>query len=64
MNKQTKTKKEALWEKNKNLWECYFFYKLLEKFKKDWCKFFFECLFESACEAIWSWTFVCREFFF
>ena len=42
--------------------EVFLFFSLLEKFKKDECKFFM-CLVEFACEAIWSWTFVCREGF-
>ena len=28
----------------------------------DWYKFFFVCLVDFPNEAIWSWTFVCREF--
>jgi len=35
-----------------------------EKFKEDGYKFLFVCLVEFACEAIWSWTFVCRECFY
>ena len=39
-----------------------FFFNLLEEFEKDPQKFFFACLVEFPSEAIWSWTFVCREF--
>ena len=46
------------------LWECSFLFNLLEKFKKDGYTFFFVCLVEFACEAIWSWTFVCRKCFY
>ena len=38
--------------------------RLLEKFKEDGYKFLFVCLVEFACEAIWSWTLVCREYFY
>ena len=34
------------------LWECSFFFKLLEKFMKKGYKFFFVCLLEFAHEAI------------
>ena len=34
----------------------------LKEFKKDRYKFFFVCLVEFPNEAIWSQTFVCREF--
>ena len=43
--------------------EVFLFFSLLEKFKKDEYEFFM-CLVEFACEAIWSWTFVCRECFY
>ena len=46
------------------LWECSFFFSLLEKFKKDGYTFFFVCLVEFTCETIWSSTFICREYFF
>ena len=36
----------------------------LEEFEKDWYKFFIIHLVEIPREAIWSWTFVCRDFFF
>ena len=36
---------------------------LLQPFWKVY-KFFFVCLVEFICEAIWSWTFVCWECFF
>ena len=41
-----------------------FFFNLLEKIKKDRYNFFFVCLVEFACEAIWSWTFFCRDCFY
>ena len=44
------------------LWECTFLFSLLEEFRKDWYKFFLVCLVEFTCEAIWPWTFVCKEF--
>ena len=44
-----------------SLWECFLFH-FLEEFGNDRCKFFFVYLAESVCEAIWSQTFVCREF--
>ena len=46
------------------LWESSFFFNLLEKFKKDGCKFFFICLVGFTCEVIWSQTFFCRECFY
>ena len=46
------------------LWEYSCLFSLLEEFEKDQYKFFFLCLVEFICEAIWSWTFVCRKFFF
>ena len=42
------------------LWECSFLFSLLEQFEKDQYKFFV-CLVDFSCEAIWFWTFVCRE---
>ena len=36
----------------------------LKRFKEDGYKFFFVCLVGFTCEAIWSWTFVCRECFY
>ena len=39
----------------------FFFFSLLEEFEKDQYKFFL-CLVEFTCEAIWPWTFVCKEF--
>ena len=42
--------------------ECSLLFHFLEELKKDQYKFFV-CLVEFSCEAIWSWTFVCREFF-
>ena len=42
-------------------WECSLLFSLLEEFEKDWDTFFV-CLVEFACETIWSWTFVCRDF--
>ena len=44
-----------------SLWECFLF-NFLEEFGNDRYKFFFVYLAESVCEAIWSQTFVCREF--
>ena len=44
-------------------WECSILFHLLEEFEKDWCKFCFVCLVEFPCEAVQSWTFVCRQFF-
>ena len=44
------------------LWECSLLFSFLEEFETDWYKKFFVCLVEFTCEAIWSWTFVCREF--
>jgi len=35
-----------------------------EKFKEDGYKFLFVCLVEFTCEAIWSWTFICRKCFY
>ena len=46
------------------LWECHFLFILLEEFEKDWYRLFFVCLVEFSSEAIWSWSFVCRESFF
>ena len=34
-----------------------------EEFEKVWYKLFFVCLGGFTHEAIWLWTFVCREFF-
>ena len=45
------------------LWECSLIFNLLQDFEKDKYKFFFVCLVEFTCEAIRSWTFVCKEFF-
>ena len=45
------------------LWEYSFIYNLLEKFKKDGYKFFV-CLVEFSSKAIWSQTFVFREYFY
>ena len=45
------------------LWECSFLFNLLEEFEKNWCKLFIY-LVKFIYEAIWSWTFICREFFF
>ena len=39
----------------KCLWEC-------SLFEKNQYKFFFVCLVEFACEAVWSWNFVYRVF--
>ena len=39
-----------------------FLFSLLEEFEKNWYRIFV-CLVEFACEAIWSWTVVCSEFF-
>ena len=36
---------------------------ILEHFQKDRCALFSKCLIEFACEAIWSWTFVCWKIF-
>ena len=46
------------------LWECPFFFNLLKKFKEDGYKLLFVCLVEFAWEAIWSWTCICREYFY
>ena len=46
------------------LWEHCFFFNLLEVFEKNQHNFFFTCLVEFPSEAIQSWTFVCKEFFF
>ena len=46
------------------LWESSLLFSLLEEFEKDWYKFLFVCLVEFPSEAIWSWTFVCRNSFF
>ena len=35
----------------------------LEEFKKDRYQLVSKCLTEFACEAIWSWTFVCWKIF-
>ena len=40
--------------------ECSVLFHLLGELEKNWCEFF-RCLVEFSCEAIWSWTFVCRE---
>ena len=45
----------------KCLWECSLLFNLSQEFEKT--EFFLVCLVEFTCEAIWSWTFVCREFF-
>ena len=37
-------------------------FNFLEAFEKDQCYFFFVCLVEFTCEAIWSWTFLYRKF--
>ena len=43
--------------------KCFLLFSLLKEFEKDSYKFFV-CLEEFTHEAIWLWTFVCREFFF
>ena len=45
------------------LLECFLLTGLLEEFEKGQCRLFFICFVEFACEAIWSWTFICREIF-
>ena len=39
-------------------------FQILEKFKEDRFNFLIVGLLEFTCEAIWSWTFVCRECFY
>ena len=46
------------------LWKYSFFFNFLKEFKEDGHQFLFICLIEFACEAIWSWTFICRECFY
>ena len=41
---------------------CSLLFTFLIEFEKNQYKFFFICFIEFACGAIWSWTFVCREF--
>ena len=41
-------------------WKCSLLFSFFEEFKKDQCKFLFVCVVEFTCEAISSWTFVCR----
>ena len=53
----------ASWWFHRSPWE-YSVFNILEKFKKDGYKFFFVCLLEFTCEAIWSWTFAGRECFY
>ena len=36
----------------------------MEEFEKDHYKFFYVCLVVFPSEAVWPWTFVCREFFY
>ena len=43
-------------------WECSLLFNFLEEFEKDRYKFLFVCLVEFACETVWFWTVVCREF--
>ena len=43
------------------LWE-FSLFNFLEGFEKVQYRFFFVCLVDFICEAIWSQTFVCREF--
>lgn len=40
------------------LWECSFFFSLLEKFLRRTSIKCFVCLVEFFCEVLWSWTFV------
>ena len=44
-------------------WTCFLLFSLWEEFEKVWYKFFFVRLGGFTHEAIWLWTFVCREFF-
>ena len=39
-------------------------FQCLEEFERNQYKFFFENSVEFTCELIWSWTFVCRKYFF
>ena len=45
------------------LWEYSLCFNLLEEFE-DWYKLFLFCWVKFTCEAIWSWTFLCRDLFF
>ena len=44
------------------VWKCSLLW-FFGKFEKDRCLLFFKCLVEFPCKAVWSWTFVCWEFF-
>jgi len=44
--------------------KCSLFFSLLGNFKEDTYNFLFVCLVEFTCEAIRSWTFICRECFY
>ena len=46
----------------KCLWEFSLLFIFLEEFEKDWYKFFFVCLVEFTCEAMWSWILFVESF--
>ena len=47
------------------IWECSFVFVFFEFFfEKDRYKFLFICLVEFPNEAIWSWSLVCRDFYY
>ena len=45
------------------IWEHSLLFNFLEYFEENKYKFFFICLVEFSCKAIWSWIFVCGSFF-
>ena len=45
------------------IWECSFFFSVLEEFKKDWYEFLFERLVELTHKTIWSRDFILFIYF-